>query len=229
MEKKHITALGDSVTKGVILTENGKYSVLENNYIDILKRELEVTIENHSKFGCTVEYGEHMVKMHNDSISYSDYTFIEYGGNDCDFDWGKIANNPEGEYYAKTPLEIFKEKMIELVKKIINLGSKPILITLPPIDSSRYFEFFTRLMNEQQKENVRNWLGGDINIIGRWHESYNQSLYEVSKQTNTPIIDITKPFETHEHGLTDLLCKDGIHPNQKGHKLIAATIINGYL
>lgn len=224
-----ITALGDSLTKGVVLTDNNKYTVLDNNYIDILEKELNLNISNYSKFGCTVNYGECMLEKHSTDISQSDYTFVEYGGNDCDFDWQKIAETPAELHNPKTPLTAFKNKLETLIEKIVKLGSKPIIITLPPIDSERYFSFFTRFMTEAQKENVKKWLGGDINIISRWHESYNRVLFEVSEETGTQLIDITAPFATNEGGIRPLLCMDGIHPNHEGHRLIAGTILNGYL
>lgn len=224
-----ISALGDSLTKGVVLTDNNRYSILDNNYIDILERELSISIGNYSKFGCTINYSDCVLDRHDSDISESDYTFVEYGGNDCDFDWQKIADTPEDLHNPRTPLSAFKTKLEVLIDKIVKLGSRPVIITLPPIDSERYFNFFTRCMSEEQKENVRKWLGGDINIINRWHESYNQALFEVSEETGTQLIDITAPFESNEGGIRPLLCKDGIHPNQEGHRLIAGTIINDYL
>lgn len=224
-----ITALGDSLTKGVVLSENNRYSVLENNFIDILEKELGVSIENCSKFGCTINYGESVIERHTEDICASNYTFIEYGGNDCDFEWQKVAEEPDYPHKPKTPLQIFKMKFEMLIERIVSLGSKPIIISLPPIDSELYFNFFTRFMNEQQKTNIRKWLGGDLNIISRWHKSYNMVLREVSLETGVQLIDVTTPFETDEGGIRSLLCHDGIHPNHRGHKLIAGTIINGYL
>ena len=186
-------------------------------------------MDNYGKFGCTVSHGNSVLERHGTDIADSDYTFIEYGGNDCDFDWMKIAQDPHGEHKARTPLEDFTEEMISLVAKIKDLGSVPVLITLPPILSDTYFSFFSRSMSDEQKNNIKEWLGGDIGIISRWHESYNRALFQVANQTRTQIIDITTPFDTFRGNLTSLYCADGIHPNAHGHKLIAHTIINMYL
>ena len=170
-----------------------------------------------------------MLERHTADIADSDYTFIEYGGNDCDFDWIKIAQDPHGEHKARTPLEEFTEELSSLVAKIKGLGSIPVLITLPPILSDTYFSFFSRSMSDEQKNNIKEWLGGDVSIITRWHESYNRALFQIANQTGTQIIDITTPFDTFRGDLTSLYCADGIHPNARGHKLIAHTIINMYL
>ena len=224
-----VTALGDSLTKGVILTEANKYSLAEHSYIDIVSRELDLQISNYGRFGSTIEMGDTMIGRHTDEIAVSEYTFIEYGGNDCDFEWMKIADAPMEEYSPKTTLEDFKKLFVGIINKVRNLGSKPIIISLPPILSTPYFSFFSRFMSEKQKENVINWLGGSTDIISRWHESYNRALFMIAKETQTPIIDITTPFDTFRGDISSLYCADGIHPNDKGHKLIASTIINSYL
>ena len=229
MKTTRIAALGDSITKGVVLNDQNRYSAAEQSFLDIISNELDLRIDNYGKFGCTVGYGNSVIERHATDIAESDYTFIEYGGNDCDFDWIKIAQDPHGEHKARTPLEEFTEELSSLVAKIRELGSVPVLITLPPILSDTYFSFFSRSMSDEQKNNIKEWLGGDVGIITRWHESYNRALFQVANQTRTQIIDITTPFDTFRGDLTSLYCADGIHPNARGHKLIAHTIINMYL
>lgn len=229
MKTTRIAALGDSITKGVVLNEQNRYSAADQCFLDIISNELDLRIDNYGKFGCTVGYGNSVIERHTADIADSDYTFIEYGGNDCDFDWMKIAQDPHGEHKARTPLEEFTEELSSLVAKIRELGSVPVLISLPPILSDTYFSFFSRSMSDEQKNNIKEWLGGDIGIISRWHESYNRALFQVANQTRTQIIDITTPFDTFRGDQTSLYCADGIHPNARGHKLIAHSIINMYL
>lgn len=224
-----VAALGDSVTKGVILTETNKYSLTEHSYLDIVSRELDLQISNYGRFGSTVDTGDTMIRRHSDEIAGSEFTFIEYGGNDCDFDWMKIADSPMEDYAPKTRLEDFRKRFITLINKVRELGSKPIILSLPPILSAPYFAFFSRSMSQEQKENVITWLGGSTDIISRWHESYNRTLFMIAKETQTPIIDITTPFDTFRGDISSLYCADGIHPNAKGHRMIAATIVNSYL
>lgn len=229
MNMTKVAALGDSVTKGVILTESNKYSLAEHSYMDIVSRELDLQISNYGRFGSTVDMGDTMIRRHSDVIASSEYTFIEYGGNDCDFDWMKIADSPSEDYAPKTGLVDFKERFIALIGKVRGLGSKPVILSLPPILSTPYFSFFSRSMSQEQKENVITWLGGSTDIISRWHESYNRALFMIAKETQTPIIDITTPFDTFRGDISSLYCADGIHPNAQGHKMIATTIVNSYL
>lgn len=224
MEQKKITALGDSLTRGVVLNDKNRYSIVDKSFIDIIGEKLGLDITNYGKFGCTIDFGQQVIDRHADEISGSDYTFLEFGGNDCDFNWGKIADSPADEHFPKTILDSFKEKFRKLIEGVRALGSTPVIISLPPIDSEYYFSFISRFMNGEQRENVFNWLGRDINVIGRWHEMYNRALFEISKLMHTPIIDITTPFDKYQGAMRTLYCPDGIHPNAEGHRLIADSI-----
>ena len=229
MNMTKVAALGDSLTKGVILTEANKYSIADHSYLDIVGRELDLQIKNYGRFGSTIEMGDTMINRHSEEISNSEYTFIEYGGNDCDFDWMKIADAPAEDYAPKTSLEDFRIRFVGLIDRIRELGSTPVIISLPPILSDRYFSYFSSRMTERQKENVIRWLGGDVGIISRWHETYNRSLFVIAGQTQTEIIDVTAPFDTFRGDLKTLFCADGIHPNVYGYRLIADAIIRRYI
>ena len=225
MEQKKITALGDSLTRGVVLNESNRYSVLNGSFIDIIREKLGFEIANYGKFGCTVDFGQQVIDRHADDISASEYTFLEFGGNDCDFNWIEVADDPQGDHLPKTTLQMFKEQFMNIVEKVKELGSKPIILSLPPILSDCYFSFFSRTMSDTQKENLIRWLGGDVGIISRWHECYNRELFKIAMLTETPIIDITSTFDTFRGDLKSLYCSDGIHPNAEGHKMIAGAIL----
>ena len=226
MERAKIVALGDSITKGVILGDDNNYSISEGCFVELIRREMGCDIENYGRFGCTISYGHQLLDRHAEEIAEAEYTVIEYGGNDCDFYWKRIALNPSGDHYPKTSLDDFRASLIRLIERVRALGSKPILLSLPPIASDSYFDHFSRGMTSEQRENVLNWMGGEVEAIARWHESYNNVLFEVAEQTATPIIDITHPFTTHADDWRSLICPDGIHPNSAGHRLIASSILS---
>lgn len=225
MKKVNIAALGDSLTKGVVLNDENRYSILKGSFINIISEKLDLCIKNYAKFGCTIGFGHNVIDRHSNEISQSDVTFLEFGGNDCDFDWKMIADDPTSEHTPKTILDSFKKEFLSLIARVKELGSKPVILSLPPIDSGAYFSFISRFMDEEQRANVIRWLGGDINIITRWHETYNRTLFEISESTGTDIIDITTPFESYNGNMMSLMCSDGIHPNEQGHALIANSIV----
>lgn len=226
MGKTKIVALGDSITKGVVLNNENNYSITEDSFVEILRQEKDLDIENFGRFGCTINYGHQIINRHAEEIAAADYTILEYGGNDCDFYWKRIALHPEVEHQPKTSLETFRALFIALIEKIKALGSQPIILSLPPINSRSYFDFFSREMNDNGRANILGWMGGEVEAIARWHESYNQVLFDIANETNTPIWDITHPFEGYEGDWRSLICPDGIHPNNMGHRLIANSIIS---
>lgn len=225
MERIRIAAMGDSITKGVVLTSDNNYSVLEDNFVGLLSKHNNIEIDNLGKFGCTISFAHHIIDHYPEKISSSAYTILEYGGNDCDFYWKRIASDPSGDHHPKTTLEEFRREFVKLIGKIRALGSQPIILSLPPIESKEYFDFFSRKMNDEQRNNILGWMGGEVEAISRWHDSYNQVLFGVAGETSTPILDITAPFSNHSEGWRTLLCHDGIHPNSEGHRLIASSIM----
>ena len=110
-----------------------------------------------------------------------------------------------------------------MIAYVRRLGSKPVLLSLPPIISDRYFEAITRTMDTLRRSNILRWLGGSVENITRWHEMYNLQLFKLAAMLDVPIIDITSPFLV-ERNYRALFCDDGIHPNERGHRLIAEKI-----
>ena len=72
MKQKKITALGDSLTRGVVLNEKNRYSILDNSFIDIIGEKLGLNITNFGKFGCTIDFGQRVIERHADEIAASD-------------------------------------------------------------------------------------------------------------------------------------------------------------
>ena len=62
MKTTRIAALGDSITKGVVLNDQNRYSAAEQSFLDILSSELDLRVDNYGKFGCTVSYGNSVLQ-----------------------------------------------------------------------------------------------------------------------------------------------------------------------
>lgn len=215
-----VCVFGDSVSKGVIFDNvKEKYTLLRDCFANLIMSSFPVIIQNYSKFGCTVTKGMELLRRHKSELPNYDYTVLEFGGNDCDYDWAEISENPQEEHQPKTPVGVFKQKYEELIEQVKKCGSCPVLLTLPPIDAKRYFAWISKGLNSRA---LLSWLG-DIEHIYRWHERYNLAVCQVAKDCAVPLIDISSAFlETHNY--QNLLCADGIHPNEKGHRLISGVI-----
>ncbi|HEY5561011.1 MAG TPA: SGNH/GDSL hydrolase family protein [Clostridiaceae bacterium] len=225
MEEKDyvIVAYGDSITKGVIYnSEDKKYTTLKDNFINIVSDSIKGTIYNAGKFGSTISRG--MTKLYSDVIRKTpDIVLIEFGGNDCNFNWAEIATNPEELHKPNTDIFLFKDTLIEMIKAFTSSNIKPILLTLPPLDPLKYFNWISK-DDSKSKENILNWLGSKDTLFN-WHNTYNQVISEVAIYTRTPMIDIRGAF-LKTSNYSKLLCSDGIHPNSEGHTFIAEILLS---
>jgi len=216
-----ITAFGDSVLKGVIY-EDEHYKVSDASFQKICEESFGITIENKAKFGVTVTKGEAIFARNLDLIrrSSGEYVILEFGGNDCDFDWKEVAKEPDKGHLPMSTISDFVKTYTIIINEIKALGKTPVLLSLPPIDSARYFAHISRGISG---ENIMRWMRYDRQYITNWHERYNIETFKLAIANNVPIIDITSVFLERKN-YSDYLCDDGIHPNKEGHKLIADAI-----
>lgn len=148
-----------------------------------------------------------------------DHVLLEFGGNDCDYAWPKIAEKPDDNYFPNTSPEVFSREYARMIREVRAAGSSPVILSLPPIDAKRYFNWFSRGIDG---EKVLRWLG-DVEHIYRWHEMYNMAAVRLANETGTPLVDITSAF-LQSKDCDRLICDDGIHPNERGHELISEVL-----
>lgn len=217
----NICVFGDSIAKGIVFNEKmQKYTYLKDNFINITESRTGNFIKNFSRFGCTIKKGETILRKQLHNLTNYDYVLLEFGGNDCDLNWKEVSESPQMQHSAHVPLPEFRKTYENLITTVIESGSKPVLMTLPPLCSSKFFNWVSKGLN---KEKILAYLGNDVNYIFNWHKKYNNMIYTVANEFNTPVIDIRNTFLACPQ-YENLLCVDGMHPNEKGHQLIADTL-----
>ncbi len=218
---KKILVYGDSILKGIQLkTDTQRYCV--DNHIDVpsLERAFSLEIENDSRFGCTVTKGYALLERAIARGQRTDHVVMDFGGNDCDFDWAAVAAEPDAEHLPHTPLPLFTETYRKILKLLKDNGVGAFLTTLPPILAERYLDFITR--NGLSRENILKWLGGTETIY-RYQENYSRAVEALARETHTPLIDLRGAFLA-ERRIDELYCADGIHPNTAGQKRITEAL-----
>lgn len=213
-----VIAFGDSVMKGVIY-DGDVYRITSDSFASMLAAEYGFRLINHAKMGHTIEKGIDVFNRMNEHVEENDLVLLEFGGNDCDFNWPDIGKNPHSEHVSKTDIGRFKESYCRLIERIKAKGARPLLFSLPPLESSRYFRFFTKTLDKHCTSNILKWLHGSVDSISNWHEQYNLAVFQVAIDSDTPIIDISSPILS-DRNYSKYICQDGIHPNQEGHRLI---------
>ena len=211
----NIYVFGDSILKGVRL-ENGTYS-RDRSWEERLAEQFGLNILNRSRFGCTVEKALPMIRRECASPAEGALAAVEYGGNDCDYDWTAISENPEGQYECRTPPEQFERDFREILHLVKESGRIPVVFTLPPIHSERYLRFVCR--NGNSPERILHWLG-DVEAISRWQERYSAMAAAAARETGARLLDLRAAFPRNPDRLRDYLCEDGIHPSRLGQELI---------
>jgi len=211
---------GDSILKGILL-EDGKY-VVSHEMEDSISRSCGLTILNRSRFGCTIRKA--MDRIRRDSACRAEekeYAVLEYGGNDCDYDWADVAARPDEDHLCRTPPADFEADYREAVRLIRAGGRIPVAVTLPPILSERYLRYICR--DGLSRSRILRWLG-DVDAISRWQESYSEMIRRLAEEERTFLLDLRSAFLRSGRRPEDLMCEDGIHPSRLGQALIAETV-----
>ena len=222
-----LVALGDSIIKGVLVQSEGersRYSLADKSIVECCAEKLGGESLNLGKMGCTIEAGERILDRYLDKMSGAQYVLLEYGGNDSDYNWQEIAEAPEKEHFPRTRLEVFEEVYERVVCKIKQMGAIPLVLSLPPMDAERYFAFFSQKWEDGFRANVMRWLGGSTNTIMSGHELYNLATMRIAQRTGAQWIDVTSGL-LKEHNFRAYLCDDGIHPNERGQRMIAEAVL----
>jgi len=208
----NVTVYGDSILKGVLL-EDGRY-VVNRHWEQRLAERFGLAIRNRSRFGCTVEKALEVIRFDcRREAAPGEVAVLELGGNDCDYDWARISEDPGRAYECKTPREEFLRLYREAIGCLRDSGRRPVVLNLPPIHSERYLGFLCR--NGLSRENILRWLG-DVEAISRWQAGYSALTERTARETGTPLIDLRGAFPAGGEALAALLCPDGIHPSREG-------------
>lgn len=212
---KSFAIFGDSIGRGVMYDPNKDSYDTNRGFVSMLEKRWGIRSLNFTRFGQTVSKGLKMLERKLESIRACDFVFIEFGGNDSDYDWKAIASDPDASYSPKTPLAEFVSVYKKLIATVKEAGLTPIVLNLPPIEHNMYFD---RVRHGCNGDNILKWLKGDKTQISRGHGRYNEEINSICRENNVRMIDIRSAFEGRD--LTELVCPDGIHPNEKGHELI---------
>lgn len=214
---RRIQIYGDSVMKGILLDrKSSRYYSQPPTNLNAFKEEFALDILNKSKFGCTILKGCQQLERQLERGLDCDMVLLEYGGNDCDFDWEKVSARPDAEHQPHTPLKEFTQTYRRMLSKLKEHAIQPILMSLPPIDAEKYLSWITR--TGLNRENILKWLG-DTQMIYRFQELYSHTIMKLAYESKCLFVDVRAAF-LDKHNYKELFCDDGIHPNEEGHRLI---------
>ena len=215
---KDLAIWGDSLLKGIVLDETeGKYRPLKASSVNLFRKVCPIHIKNNSHFGCTAPKALKNLESALNKGLTADAVLLEFGGNDCDFDWPEVTAHPEREHQPHTPLSQFKETMNRMIELLLQNGIRPLLMNLPPIDGERYYRWISGLKGVDG-DILLKWLV-TTDTIYRQQERYSNAIEHLSYEKRLPLIDVRDRF-LGMRDYSDYLCRDGIHLNEKGQAVL---------
>lgn len=215
MVYSEIHVWGDSLARGVVYNEErARYVISHERCTNRLQEELGCKVENHSMMGATVLEG--YARFEPSTPTPRALCVVEFGGNDCDLDWKYVSEHADEPVRAKVELDVFADALRQFVQTIRERNMTPLLATPLPLHAQRYFAWVTRGLDADAVLHAL----GDVNHIYRWQERYAIAVRNVARETHCRVLDLRDVFlaqRDYEH----LMCLDGIHPNDAGHRLLA--------
>lgn len=219
---RQISIFGDSVLKGVMLDKADRYFASPEGAAVMIEKDLPVLVRNHSRFGCTITKGYDQLTAALDKGINCDIVLLEFGGNDCDYDWAAVSAAPDVHHLPHTPIVVFEQVYRKMLDALTRHGIKPLMMSLPPVDAEKYVNWISR--NGLSKENIIRWLG-DTQMVYRFQELYSNTVARLAAETGNLFVDVRSRF-LDRHDFKQLICDDGVHPNSEGHKLIQQAFVD---
>ncbi len=216
---KKLEIYGDSILRGVTYSaETGRYGLYSKDRFSDL-HECGIETKNNSRMGATVDRGLEMLRRNLSEEAAGTVVIFEYGGNDCDYKWAEVSENPDGEFLPNTPEDVYTETYREAIRFTRERGAIPVIASLVPIDAEKYMRWISKNLSY---ENILRWLG-DVSMLSRWQEYYSHKAERLAYETGAPLLDLRSTFLL-SHDYKSLLCEDGIHPTARGHAMIDVAI-----
>lgn len=211
---------GDSIMKAVLVDEQYKYKPISRPLLDRLEEETGMAAVNRAHFGYTAQRGLALLEKDLDRGLSCEAAVLEFGGNDCDFNWAEVAASPDGEHQPHASVERFSDTLLSMIRALQARKIQPILTTLPPLDAQKYLNFIGRLGSDTGK--ILHWLG-DVQMIYRWQERYSNAVARLADRLSLPLADIRSEFLARRDYCT-LIARDGIHLTRPGYELVFSTL-----
>ncbi|MCQ2452144.1 MAG: SGNH/GDSL hydrolase family protein, partial [Oscillospiraceae bacterium] len=141
---------------------------------------------------------------------------LEYGGNDCNYNWKAVSENPEGSHSCAVPPEEYVNLMKKAIGMLKSRGSSVMISTLAPIHSEPFLDFISQGLS---KRGILRWLG-KVERLGQWQAYYSELAQKVAQGLDCPLLPLRKAAMAVDW--EKFLCADGIHPTEEGHRVLNA-------
>ena len=208
-----LVVFGDSILKGVITIPDSKnlFDVTENDSLSLAQKELGFELDNRSIYGNITSKGLIKLQKFLEKGGQADFCIIEFGSNDCDYDWGSFVQ--------KVPLEQYLENLKQMVSLCRANKITPLMMGLIPYVCE---DWFKTIIKGQNQAAILDFLGGTAETLGKNQLIYKNAQADFVQKNKVQFLDPWPIFQDHK----ELMCYDGIHPNEQGYQLLSKAWIN---
>ena len=223
MEKISLVVFGDSILKGVVTIPESKnlFDVTENDSLSLAQKKLGFELDNRSIYGNITSKGLVKLQKYLEKGGQADLCVIEFGSNDCDYDWNIFAPGAQLPSFdtipPKVPMNDYLANLEAMVKLCREHKITPIIMNLIPYICDKWFK---TIVKGHDEEAILRFLDGSTETLGKNQQRYYTALMDFASQNNLQVIDAWKLFSTLDKQ-EKYMCDDGIHPNEEGYKLLA--------
>ena len=215
-----LVVFGDSILKGVITIPNSDklFDVTENDSLSLAQKELGFELDNRSIYGNITSKGLIKLQKFFEKGGEADFCIIEFGSNDCDYDWNIFKPGaelpPVSEIKQKVPLAEYLENLKQMVELCRANRVTSLMMGLIPYVCDDWYQTIIKGQNEAA---ILDFLGGSSETLGKSQLIYKNAQADFVQKNNVQFLDPWTIFEGHK----ELMCYDGIHPNEKGYELLS--------
>ncbi len=204
----NLVVFGDSILKGVITIpgSNKLFDVTENDSLTLAQKKLGFELDNRSIYGNITSKGLLKLQKFFEKGGEADFCIIEFGSNDCDYDWGTLVQ--------KVPMAEYLENLSQMVSLCRANKVTPLMMGLIPYVCDDWYKTIIKGQNEAA---ILDFLGGTSETLGKNQLEYKNAQTDFVQKNNVQFLDPWEIFAGHK----ELMCYDGIHPNEKGYELLA--------
>ena len=215
-----LVVFGDSILKGVITIpgSNKLFDVTENDSLTLAQKKLGFELDNRAIYGNITSKGLVKLQKFFEKGGEADFCIIEFGSNDCDYDWNIFKPDaelpPASEIKQKVPLAEYLDNLNQMVALCRASKVTPVMMGLIPYVCDNWFK---TIIKGQDEAAILNFLGGTPETLGKNQLVYKNAQAEFVMKNNVQFLDPWELFAGHP----ELMCFDGIHPNEKGYAVLA--------
>ena len=184
-----LVVFGDSILKGVVTIPGSKnlFDVTENDSLTLAQKKLGFELDNRSIYGNITSKGLVKLQKFFEKGGQADFCIIEFGSNDCDYDWGTLVQ--------KVPLADYLENLKQMVELCRANKVTPLMMGLIPYVCDDWFKVIVKGHDEAA---ILDFLGGRPEKLGENQLVYKNAQKDFAENNNVQFFDTWELFENHK-------------------------------